>query len=415
MDAYRREWDAVVIGGGPGGAVAAFHLAQAGRKVLVVEKESFPRYHVGESLTGIAGQCVADLGIEAEMDRRGFPPKTGVKVIGKNAAAEFFVPVLRKTWQVRRSEFDQLLLTRALEAGAQLFRGKVTRVLLEPNDQASDTFQSGARVGGVVCHGENGRPCGVRTRAVVDASGQAGVLSRLGVSGKRAPDLFEKQIAFFTQLRDAERDPGQMGNNTFIFYSKTAHWAWFVPLSPEVVSVGVVVPSATYRSVASSNDQMMRWGLEHINPDLARRTQSRAWLEPVRTSSNYSYRIEPFVGDGWVCVGDAHRFADPIFSFGVSFAMLEGKAAAQAIVRGLDTDELGAELSRFADFSRLGQNAAYDLIRYFWAHPAFFAYQTRGSLRDNFIRLLAGDCFDESELPALTAMRSSLRALGHAE
>ena len=118
MNTSQEFFDVVIIGGGPGGSVLAACLAQAGASVLILEMASFPRYHIGESLTGMAAVVLDDFGLSAEMDRRQFPRKDGVKVIGKGADSEFWVPVFRPTWQVRRAEFDQILLDNAIRRGA---------------------------------------------------------------------------------------------------------------------------------------------------------------------------------------------------------------------------------------------------------------------------------------------------------
>src|SRR5262245_22734662 len=123
------DFDVVIIGCGPGGTTLAAYLARAGLSVLALEKEPFPRYHIGESLTGMAATVLQDFGLDAEMDRRQFPRKGGVKVIGREAKNEFFVPVLVPTWQVRRDEFDQLLLDNALQHGVTHRYGTVRDLL----------------------------------------------------------------------------------------------------------------------------------------------------------------------------------------------------------------------------------------------------------------------------------------------
>ena len=155
----------------------------------------------------------------------------------------------------------------------------------------------------------------------------------------------------------------------------------------------------------------MAWGLEQINPDLHRRVEGLIPVEPVRVVRNYSYRIEPFVGDGWLCVGDAHRFADPIFSFGVSFAMTESRAAACAILDALQTGTCEEPFAAYASYCNRGHDAALDLIRYFWTFPAFFSFQTRGVTRPHLIKLLGGDCFGDEPNPVLDMMRESLADL----
>lgn len=397
----RTHYDVIIIGAGPAGSTAATYLTLAGLSVLIIEKETFPRYHVGESLTGMAAEIIHEFGLAEEMDTHQFPPKGGVKIIGSGARSEFFVPVLQPTWQVRRDEFDTILLENSARYGAELVLGEVKEILQE-----------------------NGRVTGVRylpkghsnndTREVfseflVDASGRAALMSRAGIAGKVTYfDEFSRQAAVFTQFKGALRDPGDMGDNTFIFYSEVYHWAWFIPLSPDVVSIGIVVPTDKLKALGGP-EAVMEWGLQNINPDLARRVESADRLEEIRAITNYSYAVDPFVGDGWLAVGDAHRFADPIFSFGASFAMVEARAASQAILEAIKTGDSSQPFADYAEFADRGQNAALDVIRYFWKYPVFFGFQSRGKLRKDIRRLLSSDVHSPYELKALTLMRNTLK------
>ena len=396
-------FDAVVIGGGPAGSIAAYYLRKLGHSVLMLERAQFPRYRIGESLTGVTGDFVRELGLVDKMAEHRFPPKTGVKVIGRDAKNEFFIPVPRPTWQVLRSTFDGLVLDRAVEEGAEFRYGTVTDVALDDR----------GKVMGVRYRpqGHGSGSIEVSCRAVVDASGHSAVLSKLGLAGPRRVDAFGRQVAVFSQYHRPIRDPGAMGDNTFILYSKTYHWAWFIPLSPDVVSVGCVMPLSTYKERGDSPEAVLQWGLENVNPELVRRVKGAKQVEQVRMIRNYSYRIEPYVGNGWLCVGDAHRFTDPIFSFGVSLAMLESRAAATAISKGLASGDFEAPFADYVTYSDIGQNAVYDFIRYFWKYPAFFGIQSRGRMRKSIISLFAVECHKDSVQEMLVEMRRALYAL----
>ena len=371
-----------VIGGGPGGATAAIYARRAGLSVTILEKEQFPRYHIGESLTGVAGDIVRDLGLGHAMASLRFPVKSGVKVIGRSGN-EYFVPVLAETWQVRRDDFDKVLLEQAAESGASVIHGQALKVI-----------KSDERVEGVTFHDTNtGATQTLRCKVLIDASGTACFLSRAGVAGPRQFDLFGDQIAVFSQVEGAIRDPGEMGDNTFIFYSKTHHWAWFIPLSPETVSIGVVVPTKAFHELGKNPDKVFAWGLDAIHPDLTQRVQGKPLVEPVRAIKDYSYRVAPFAGPGWFCIGDAHRFADPIFSFGVSSSMQEAQAVVRAICEVLQSGDWSGVAERYTTHSNTGQDAIFDFIRYFWSYPGFFGLQMRGKFRKDVIRLFGGDIF----------------------
>ena len=394
-------FDVAIIGCGPGGSSLAVYLARIGLSVLALEKEAFPRYHIGESLTGMSTNVLRDFALVEEMNRRQFPQKGGVKVIGQGAKNEFFVPVLQQTWQVRRDEFDQMLLENAIRCGATHRYGTVKEIVRDGDKVVGLRYQPQ--------EAPNMTLKEVRCRIIADASGLATLFSKFRIAGPRVYfDEFARQAAVFTQFKNAVRDPGAMGNNTFIFYSETHHWAWFIPLSPDVVSIGTVMPTSRVKACRGA-EAALAWGLEHINPDLCRRVQGATQVESVRAITNYSYSIEPFVGNGWLCVGDAHRFIDPIFSFGASFAMVEARAASQAIIKALQTGDCTKPFSEYADYCNRGQDVALDLIRYFWKFPIFFGYQTRSAMRKDFVRLLSSDCHDVSELPAVQIMRKALR------
>ena len=405
--ALPKAYDVIVVGCGPGGSTAAYHLAERGFRVLALERHAFPRYHIGESLTGVAASLLSEMGLVDEMGRRSFPAKTGVKVVGRNAKSEFFVPSLVPTWQVRRDEFDQMLLDRAVSAGVEYVQGSVKRILRDGERVVGVAYRASDRDDDLLQE--------ARAGMVIDATGHSALMSRHHVAGVRQIDAFGHQIAVFTQFEGALRDDGPMGNNTVIFYAKKHHWAWFIPLSESVVSVGAVVPIQTYKQIADSPEALMAWAAENINPELTRRLDQARATEPVRTVRNYSYRIEPYAGPGWLCVGDAHRFADPIFSFGVAFAMCEAVAASKATERALRDHREAEALADYVAYCDRGHEAAYDLIRYFWRYPAFFPFQVQGEFRHDMMRLFSGDFFRDEEIPALVAMRTSLSSFEGAE
>ncbi|WP_414621552.1 NAD(P)/FAD-dependent oxidoreductase [Calothrix sp. CCY 0018] len=390
-------FDVVVIGCGVSGSTLGAYLAASGVSVLAIEKESFPRYHIGESLTGMVGTILAELGLETEMSQHQFPVKGGVKVLGRDAKSEFFVPVLRPTWQVRREEFDRMLLDKAIEFGIEHRYGTVKEILKEADKVVGVKY---------IPKGEE-KAIKIRAKVVADASGQSTFLSRQKVAGERRNyDTFKKQVAVFTQFKDAIRDPGAMGNNTFLFYAQLYHWAWFIPISEDTVSIGIVVPTSKMAE-CGGKQEVLEWGLENINPDLKRRVENLSY-GTVRTISNYSYSVDPFVGNGWLCVGDAHRFCDPIFSFGVSLGMVEAKQASIAINKALADNNYTHHFQEYATFCNRGQNVAQDLVLYFWQYPTFFGYQAKSTLRKDIVHLLGGDIHQVEEFPAIKMMRQAL-------
>src|SRR5262249_37546502 len=192
-------------------------------------------------------------------------------------------------------------------------------------------LKDGDRIAGVRCRSKQGVEQDIRAEVVVDASGQATFLANRAVIGPKDRGKYDKQVAIFSQVVGAIRDEGPTRDNTLIFYQKKNHWAWFIPLDKEAVSVGVVTPSDYFTSRKLSKEEFLREELQTLNPELASRVRDVKFVEETRGISNYSYCIEHFTGKGFLCVGDSHRFIDPIFSFGLLFASKEAELAAAAI------------------------------------------------------------------------------------
>lgn len=401
-----------IIGGGPGGSTLAMFLLQEGITPVIIEKETFPRYHVGESMTGECGNVVRALGLEDKMLEGDHPIKRGVTVYGPEANNRWFVPVAGRdddgelvdafTWQVRRSEFDQMLLDEAQRRGAVLVRGQAVDPLLD-----DDGAVRGARV-----RMDDGGMQGVVSEVLVDASGQSAFLSNSGVAGKKVLGRYDKQIAIFSQVPNAVRDEGKHRDDTLIFYQEKFHWAWFIPIDDEIVSVGVVIPAEHFVSKQESKRDFLVRELHELNPELKRRIPEVQLVEEVRAIPNYSYHVPNFTGRGYLCIGDAHRFIDPIFSFGLFVTTKEAQLAAPAIRAYLEGAHRDAP-DPFADHARRceeGLDVVQDLIDVFWEHPRAFAFAVHHHrYRGDFIDMLAGRIHDLTAPPrGLEAMRTVL-------
>src|SRR5947209_4978123 len=371
--------DVLIIGGGPGGSTSAMCLLREGVKPVILEQESFPRFHIGESMTGEAGQLLRRLGLEDKMLAARHPVKHGVKVYGAEGANSWFVPVSARTvdwklspgttWQVRRSDFDGMLLDEAQARGATVVRGKAMKALLG-ND-------GGVR--GVTIRRPDGSFEDIETEVVVDCSGQATFLANQRVTGPKYVGSYDKQVAFFSQVTGAIRGSGTSGehakDNTLIFYAKKFHWAWFIPLDKDVVSVGMVTPRADFLEKKQTPEEFFRNALYNINPEVRRRMPEMNMVEKVHAIPNYSYQVRGFCGKGFICIGDAHRFIDPIFSFGLTVTMREGEFAAPLVREYLEGKRRNGE-NPFAEhqiFCEKGIDNLEDMIDLFWEQPFAFA------------------------------------------
>lgn len=407
--------DVAIIGGGPGGSTAAMFLIEQGIRPLIIEAETFPRYHIGESLTGEAAHVLRDVGLEAEMTRRKYPVKKGVKVYGSTGQTSWWVPVTARdenwelkassAWQVRRSNFDKMLLEEAIRRGATLLEAKATNPLLK----------EGGAVRGVEVRLPDGESMDVETELLLDISGQATFLANHGVTGPKYLGSYDKQVAFFSQVVDTVRDDGGSRendpDNTLIFYQQKYHWSWFIPLEGNVVSVGVVTPSAYFIEKKESRKDFLRRELHELNPVIRRYIPEVKMVEDVHVIPNYSYQVRRFTGKGYICIGDAHRFIDPIFSFGLTVTMREARFAAPLIkeyLEGKHRDE-ARPFGEYEKFCEQGADVLEDMIDFFWEFPYGFAKYVHFDYKDQLTDVFAGRIYERLPTTALQAFYKSLK------
>lgn len=389
-------YDVVIIGGGPTGSTLGYHLAKSGWRALIVERAEFPREHIGESLTGECGKLLREMDLGESMKAMNYPIKRGVTVSGPGAKNEFFVPVQdtnehgklepRTTWQVNRPSFDQLLLDAATALGADYVRAETHEVL-----------RTNETVNGAVLKLKDGTLKSVSCSVLADASGQSAFLSKKGIAGPRRAGKYDKQIVFYAQLTDFKRDGASNDGNTRLFYKKKHHWAWSIPISDTVTSVGVVLPAQIFKDAQSDPVDFFEDQLQSLHPNLARRTSSATRISEVWRMSNYSYDIEKYTGDGFLCIGDAHRFLDPIFSFGVYIGMKEARVAATAIDETLKGENplSGDPFRGFRKTSARGQSIVQLIIDTFWEYPLAFLKLAHFTHTDEMAELFAGRIYHE--------------------
>jgi flavin-dependent dehydrogenase len=369
-------------------------LQQLGIESVIVEKDRFPRYHIGESFTGETGGQMRKLGMEELLNHgmEEFPVKLGTKVIGAGGKNSFYIPVRDRlgpngsqrpatTWQARRSVFDKLLLDTAVERGIEVLNGEALSVLRE-----------GDRISGVRFRSKEGVEEDLMSEVLVDASGQGTFLANKGVIGPKDRGNYDKQVGVFTQVRGAIRDEGETRDNTLIFYEKKNHWAWFIPLDKDVVSIGIVVPSEYFTSRKLSKEEFIKAELQTLNPELTRRVQNVEFVEEARAISNYSYQIKNFTGKGFLCVGDSHRFIDPIFSLGLLFATKEAQYSAEAIrdyMAGTNRDAENPFLG-YQEYVEKGQDIIQSMLDCFWEWPFAFQRFAHHTHHEEIIDLFAG-------------------------
>ncbi len=329
----------IVIGGGPSGCTAATLVAQKGYRVQLFERDEFPRFHIGESLIPHTYHTLRRLNLLEKMKASHFVKKYSVQFVsetGKLSEPFYFAEhedhESSQTWQVRRSEFDQLLLDNARDHGVEVHqKSRVLEVLME-----------GTRAVGVRVQSAEGPEFVKHAQVVIDASGQSSmIMDRLRLR-KWDPDL--KKAALWTYWKGAYRDTGRDEGATLVLQTRgKVGWFWYIPLHDDVLSVGVVADhDYLFRNRASSDLEAIYSEEVDRCPGLQPRLAHATRCDIFRVQKEYSYRASQVAGDGWVLVGDAFGFLDPLYSSGVLLAFTSGCLAADTVAEALaagDTSE----------------------------------------------------------------------------
>jgi flavin-dependent dehydrogenase len=338
--------DVVVAGGGPAGAAAAAWLTREGRRVILFERDQFPRFHIGESLLASVNDVLDAIGAEPVVRQAGFPQKWGATFMtadgGNQRYADFSVaPGVRapQTWQVPRAAFDQLLLRHAASCGADVReRHRVLDVELDI-DGVTVSVQGSEGAAGARS---------VRARALIDASGRGSLLSRKFSLRIDEPRL--ANLALFSHYSGVSRQQGRRSGDIRIVARYDLGWFWLIPISAELVSVGVVLPRAAARELQGLEPGPLLDRMIADTPAVASLLANARREWPVRVEKDFSFGSRAYAGDRWVLAGDAGSFLDPVFSTGVAIALESGLEAAQAVADGLRTGDLSAR--QFRRFER---------------------------------------------------------------
>jgi flavin-dependent dehydrogenase len=407
------DYDAIVAGGGPAGSSAATILAQHGRRVLLLERSSEPQFKLGESLQPATYWPLKRLGMLDAMRASHFPQKHSVQFVsadGRYSQPFYFAEVdpheSAQTWQVLRSEFDQMLLDNAAAHGVEVHRG--VRVV--------ETLFDGEQAVGARIQPSGGAEADLACRVFVDATGRSARLAQAFGLSRVEPQL--KNVAIYTHYHGARRDPGIDAGATLVLKTGTPRcWFWFIPLPDDVTSIGVVGPIESLIKNRPGNPQeIFREELQRC-PAMAERLSRAERVRPVEVTRDFSYTTRRQAGDGWVLVGDAGGFIDPIYSTGVYLALKSGEMAADTIHDALESGDLSAaSLGRFSDVYLRGVEGLRILVYAFY-HPRFsFArfLKRHPNARGQLIDMLIGNVYDKPIDTVLAALEESMANLEEA-
>lgn len=387
--------DVLIVGGGPAGSTIGALLAQRGENVVLVEKDAHPRFHIGESLLPMNLPLFEELGVKEAIDRVGMA-KYGVEFVSPwhdhttmLDFAQAWDKRLFYAYQVRRSEFDQILWHNAAAKGARVIEGcRISQVEFPPE-------------GGVVATGEDrdGQARRFEAKYLVDASGRDTLLAgRLAIKQRNRRHA---SAAVFGHFTGARRLPGKAEGNISIFWF--AHgWFWFIPLADGTTSVGAVCPPEFMKSRKTDVTSFLN-SLIAQSPALSERLADAQLTGPATATGNYSYRAEHMSGKNFIMLGDAYAFIDPVFSSGVYLAMKSAFLAVDVVTAclhrpGVEADralrrferEVNEALARFSWYIyRVNTPAMRDL---FMAPRNFFRMQ------EAVLSLLSGDVFHHSPI-----------------
>ncbi|HEY8076521.1 MAG TPA: NAD(P)/FAD-dependent oxidoreductase [Labilithrix sp.] len=386
--------DVVVIGGGPAGSICAMQLARRGLSAIVLEKERFPRFHLGESLLPHSLPILEELGLREAIDAA-FLRKLGARfhddLRGRKDRFSFDTGWRAdpcSAWQVPRDEFDLLLLRHAASLGVDVREGaEVTRL-----DRAA---RSVTLADGTTFH----------ARFVVDASGR----DALAAHDARAttPIAGLDQTSFFAHFEGVPREPGEREGDVDVVMFRADEreppsWFWFIPFKDGRTSVGLVVSRAWIKKRIhhrlDDRDALFRAGVAESKTATAMLANAKMLWPHVEASADFSYRVRDLVGDGWLAVGDAGGFIDPLFSTGVHLAIVGAKTAADAIADTLANPDDPAPLRAWSESMRAASETFVTAVQAFYAGPLvdfLFIEEKHLALRRSITSLLAGDVFHD--------------------
>ncbi len=393
METSFNKYDVIVIGGGPAGSTIASILSREGRSVVLFEKEQFPRHHIGESLMTDTYWTFQRMGLLDKLKASPFVRKYSVQFAnsaGKESRPFYFFEAIHHesavTWQVTRSEFDKMLIDHAADQGAAVHQGSsVIQVLFE-----------GDRAVGVEVKMKDGSRQSFHARVVVDATGQTAMLSNKFRWRVRDPKL--KKAVLYSYFKGAHREPDLNGGATLVLRTPpgSGGWFWYIPLENDITSVGIVAdPGYLLKNRGQDLAKIYHEEIEKCEA-VSKRVSVGTRADKIYSILDYSYRSKHNAGNGFIIIGDAYGFLDPIYSSGVLLALKMAELAADAIHDAFKTNDFSAELlGQHQSKLDQGIESMRKLVYAFYDDGFSFSQflHKYPEQRVNIINLLIGDVF----------------------
>src|SRR5256714_244712 len=388
-------FDVVVMGGGPAGSSVAGMLAREGRRVILFEKEVFPRHHIGESLMTDTYWTFRRLGLLEKLKDSPFVRKYSVQFAnsaGKESRPFYFFEAVHHesavTWQVTRAKFDHLLIDHAAEQGAVVHQGVLVKQVLFEGDRAV----------GVEVQMQDGTREKFFAKVIVDATGQSAMLSNKFRWRVRDPQL--KEAVLYSYFKGAHREPDLNGGATLVLRTEpgSGGWFWYIPLEDDITSVGIVAnPDYLLKGRGQDLAKIFHEEIEKCEA-VRRRVAPGTRVDKIYSILDYSYRSKRNAGNGFIIIGDAYGFLDPIYSSGVLLALKMAELAADAIHDAFNHDDFSAErLGQYQVKLDRGIESMRKLVYAFYNDEFSFSGFLRKypEERVHIINLLIGDVFRE--------------------
>src|ERR1051325_8253767 len=386
-------YDVIVMGGGPAGSSVAGILAREGRQVILFEKEIFPRHHIGESLMTDTYWTFRRLGVLEKLRQSPFVRKYSVQfanAAGKESRPFYFFEAVHHesavTWQVTRAQFDHLLIDHAAEQGAVVHQGVLVKQVLFEGDQAV----------GVEVQMQDGTREQFFANVIVDATGQAAMLSNKFRWRVRDPKL--KKAVLYSYFKGAHREPDLNGGETLVLRTEpgSGGWFWYIPLENDITSVGIVAdPEYLVQGRGQDLAKIFQEEIDKCEP-VRRRVAPGTRVDKIYSILDYSYRSKQNAGNGFILIGDAYGFLDPIYSSGVLLALKMAELAADAIHDAFNHDDFSAaRLGQYQAKLDRGIESMRKLVYAFYNEGFSFSQFLKKypEQRVNVISLLIGDVF----------------------